>query len=176
MIPIHDPFPISLSLGLELQVRMLDQCQSRLYRAGNEPQYVTSKIEDFNFRPPPVTDYWMPGDSLLHSSPRFPPCDMHSSPIVSPQTSSNSEILDALKGMQEGVESKFSTIVEKLDTVCDRLVVLENWQKGMEEEIRASASSSSSASPRTPIPGKRCRRTPPALQVPYYLTIVVQHV
>ena len=112
-----------------------------------------------------MTDYWMPGDSLLHSSPRFPPCDMHSSPIVSPQTSSNSEILDALKGMQEGVESKVSTIVEKLDTACDRLVVLENWQKGTEEDIRASASSSSSASPRTPIPGKRCRRTPPALQV-----------
>lgn len=112
----------------------------------------------------------MPGETLLQSNSRFQPTVMApESPFndvpADHSSSANSEILDALKGMQEGVESKFSTIADKLETVCDRLNVLESRQKSMEEEIRASSSSATSCSPSALIPGKRIRRTPPALQV-----------
>ena len=99
---------------------------------------------------------------MLPESPS-PVLSQSPDPLAQPSSSSK-EILDVLKGLETGFDNKFSTIVEKLDTVCDRLDILETRQKGLEEDIRASSSGASS-SPRTPIPGKRMRRTPPALQV-----------
>lgn len=102
----------------------------------------------------------------MQRNPRFHPSPMvpHSpsdDELSTPHTSNKAKILELLKGIQEGVENKFSSIADKLDTVCDRLNVSE---KSMEEDIRASILSGASSSPRTPIPG-RTRRTPPALQV-----------
>ena len=65
-----------------------------------------------------------------------------------------------LKGVKEGVKSPMSTLSDKLDTVCVKLNVLEGRQKTLEDDLCASSSS-----PRTPVPGKRIRRTPPAMQV-----------
>ena len=80
----------------------------------------------------------MPGESLFPGSSRFQPSTM---PLDSPvndipgHAPASSEIIEMLKGIQEGVDNKFSTISEKLDIVCDRLNILENRQKSMEECI-----------------------------------------
>ena len=62
------------------------------------------------------------------------------------------------------MKKKFSIVVEKLDGVSDRLSIMEGRQKALEEDIRASLSSSS-YSPHMRIAGKRTRKTSPALQV-----------
>ena len=65
-----------------------------------------------------------------------------------------------LKGVKEGVESLMSALWDKLDTVCDKLNVLEGRQNTLEDDLCASSSS-----PRTPVPGKRICQSPPAMQV-----------
>ena len=65
--------------------------------------------------------------------------------------------------IKEGFDSKMSTLGDKLDGVSDRLQEVESRQKKLEDLYNSQ--SSSAASPQTPIPGKRVRRTPPALQV-----------
>ena len=65
-----------------------------------------------------------------------------------------------LNGVKEGVESPMSALSDKLDTVCDKLNVLEGRQKTLEDDLCASSSS-----PRTHVPGNRICRTPPAMQV-----------
>ena len=114
-------------------------------------------------REPDGGSCWMPGETLEQGSSRFErvPFDRDSSPSDQP---SNSAILDAIKGIQDGVDMKMSAIGDKLDTVSDRLKELESRQKVLEDDLRAS-SSSAAPSPRMPVPGKRVRRTPPALQV-----------
>ena len=62
------------------------------------------------------------------------------------------------------MKKKLSTVVEKLDVVCDRLSIMEGRQKALEEDSRAS-SSSSSYSPHMRIAGKRTQKTSPDLQV-----------
>lgn len=126
----------------------------------------TGGVNQQNFygsREPDGGSCWMPGETLEQGSSRFErvPFDCDSSPSDQP---SNSAILDAIKGIQDGVDMKMSAIGDKLDTVSDRLKELESRQKVLEDDFRAS-SSSAAPSPRMPVPGKRVRRTPPALQV-----------
>ena len=127
-------------------------------------------------------DDWMPGETLLHrDDSRFHPISMahgshQGSEVTSPQSNSASnEIIDALKGLQSGIDSKLSTIMNTLDSVCDRLDTMETRQKCLEEEVRAS-SLSCNCNPATPLPGRRIRRTPRYLQVcvPSYLPLTVQ--
>jgi len=61
----------------------------------------------------------MPGEGLLQSNPRFHPSPMAPySPTDDEATghgsATNTQILELLKGMQEGVENKFSPIADKL--------------------------------------------------------------
>ena len=107
----------------------------------------------------------MPGESLTQGPSRFNTVSVdvgsdRYSPVSDQPT--NSALLDAIKGIQEGVKDQISALTNKLDTVSEQLQELDCRQKQLEADMRAS---SSSASPRTPVPGKRVRRTPPALQV-----------
>ena len=65
-----------------------------------------------------------------------------------------------LKGVKEGVQSPISALSDKLDTVCDKINVLEGRQKTLEGDLCASSSSL-----RTHVPGKRICQSPPAMQV-----------
>ena len=121
-----------------------------------------------HLRPDSGNSFWMPGEGLTQGSSRFPPVSVDHGEVgsdpdsLAPDQPSNSALLDAIKGIQDGVKDQISALTNKLDTVSDQLQELDDRQKRLEEGMRAS---SSSASPRTPVPGKRIRRTPPALQV-----------
>ena len=62
---------------------------------------------------------------------RFHPISMaHGAPQGSEGTtrqsnSASNEIIDALKGLQSGIDSKLSTIMNRLDSICDRLDTME---------------------------------------------------
>lgn len=67
----------------------------------------------------PEQNYWMPGEGLLQRNPRFHPSPMvpHSpsdDELSTPHTSNKAKILELLKGIQEGVENKFSSIADKI--------------------------------------------------------------
>ena len=70
-------------------------------------------------------NYCMPGESLQQGSARFQQVGVDCN---SPQPSS-SAILDAIKEIKDGVDSKMTTIADKLDTMSDRLQQLETRQK-----------------------------------------------
>ena len=112
----------------------------------------------------------MPGETLQQGQSRFQrySVDRDSPPNEVQDQSSHAAILDAIKGVKDGVESQMSALSDKLDTVYDKLSVLESRQKTLEDDLCASSSS-----PRTPIPGKRIRRTPPALQVAMLLCLTL---
>ena len=109
----------------------------------------------------------MPGETLTPGQSRFLPASLPRSPeqagVERMCGDSQNEILDILKHLQSGVDNQYTTVCSKLDKVCDRLDALETRQKGLEEELRSSSSCHSS--PATPLPGRRLRRTPTALQV-----------
>ena len=97
----------------------------------------------------------MPGEALSHEQSQFQrySVDRDTTPPTEVRgQSSHAAILDAIKGVKEGVESQMSALSDKLDTVCDKLNVPEGRQKTLEDDLRASSSS-----PRTPVPGKRIR-------------------
>ena len=71
-----------------------------------------------------------------------------------------------LQSFQESMDSKIGTVCTKIDGISDRLDALETRQKTLEEDVRSSASSSTSFSPGTAL--KRNRVTPVALQVSAY--------
>ena len=89
---------------------------------------------------------------MAHGSPQ------HSEGTSPQSNTASNEVIDALKGVQSGIDSKLSTIMNTLDSVCDRLDTIETRQKCLEEEVRAS-SSSGNCSPATPLPGRRLQRT-----------------
>ena len=114
----------------------------------------------------------MPGESLNQGSSGFPRVAVdHDFPQRTNDQPTNSAILDAMKQIKEGFDSKISALGDKLDGVSDRLQEVESRQKRLEDSYNSQ--SSSAASPRTPIPGKRVRRTPPALQICRTLVLVI---
>ena len=106
----------------------------------------------------------MPGESLNQGSSRFPRVAVdHDSPQRTDDQPTNFAILDAIKQIKEGFDSKMSTLGDKLDGVSDWPQEVESRQNKLED--LCNSLSSSAANPQIPIPGKCVRRTPPALQV-----------
>lgn len=87
-------------------------------------------------------------------------------PPVSTVDIESPSIVDMLRVFQSSMDKQLSSVCNKLEYIDTRMVLLESRQKTLEEEVRSSASCSSSAncSPVAPLP-KRKRAIPLTLQV-----------
>jgi len=108
-------------------------------------------------------DYWRPGETL----PLTTRCsgDPVQAGSGSHDQSQSQSLADMLQVFQSSMDKQLSSVCEKLETIDSRMVVLEVRQKNLEEEIRSSASCSSSTNTTLGPSRQRKRLTPLALQV-----------
>ena len=90
-------------------------------------------------------DCWMPGQVIPINRRPVPPPVPHS-PDGSPFQSQQASVIDMLQLFQSSVDKQLSTVCEKLDS---RMTILETRQKGLEDEIRSSTSSSTNSTPQS---------------------------
>ena len=85
-------------------------------------------------------DFWGPGETIPARQPE--PQATYSAVAC---TSESQSIVDMLQVFQSSMDKQLNSMCEKLDTIDSRMVVLEARQKNLEDDIRSTASCSSSA-------------------------------
>ena len=85
------------------------------------------------------------------------------------------EVADLFHTFQNSLDSKLQTVCDKLSDIDSRITVIETRQKTLEEEVRQSVSSrSSAASPTSECDNRRKRVTPVVLQVKLIIIVTMQ--
>ena len=74
-------------------------------------------------------------------------------------------VSDMLRLFQSSMEEQFQTVTSKLDSISERMNVLEKSQASLEEQMSKPSSIPSSTTPKVKGPKKRKRLTPVAMQV-----------
>lgn len=115
-----------------------------------------------------AADVWGPGDILpLSREPDFvPESPIHVSVHRDSELATQS-VLDMLQLFQKSVETQFTGVCDRLESMNSRMSELEKRQKVLEDGIQSSSlSSSANSTPKVaPAGAKRNHITPPALQV-----------